>query len=226
MFSVIQAAVAIGYFSDNLIVNFLYGPAAVANFAVPARLFWFISMAVTLMLSPLWPAYGEAVARGDVGWVRGALHRSIAISLSVGVPLALILIMVGRPLIHAWTGHEEMVPSWGLLLAFGIWATTCVLSTAVSMFLNGLNLMRFQAAANVAMAVLNVGLSLLLGHWLGPAGVLYGTAVAQVVAILLPSLLHIPNHLKKLSRMKEPTTESTPPRTTKGSPITGWAEGA
>ena len=36
-----------------------------------------------IVLSPLWPAYGEAVARDDLPWVHRTLRRSVVIGFAI-----------------------------------------------------------------------------------------------------------------------------------------------
>ncbi len=192
MFFVVQAAVAIGYQSDALVVNWLFGPEAVTRLNVPARLFWMIPVFLFMVLGPLWPAYGEALARGDVGWVRLTVRRSLGLAVALGLPATVALVVGGRWLIGKWTGRPELVPDVSLLLAFGVWAMANVITGAVAMLLNGANLVRFQIVTHAAMAVVNLGLSIGLAVAFGLVGVLYGTVLAQVLCILVPSAFYLP----------------------------------
>jgi O-antigen/teichoic acid export membrane protein len=69
LFLVLQVANAIVYSSDNIIIARVLGPEAVTNYAVPSRLFIIVPNMLYMVLAPLWPAYGEANARGDDSWV-------------------------------------------------------------------------------------------------------------------------------------------------------------
>jgi hypothetical protein len=40
--------------------------------------------------TPLWPAYGEAIARGDITWVRRTIVGSIVVAELVVLPFALV----------------------------------------------------------------------------------------------------------------------------------------
>ena len=65
MFFVLQAVVALSFSTDNLIVARTLGVATVALYSIPQRMFSVISMILFTLVMPLWPAYGEAVSRGD-----------------------------------------------------------------------------------------------------------------------------------------------------------------
>ena len=46
-------------------------------------------------ITPLWPAYGEALARGDVTWMRKAFLISFWLTLAITVPLCTLLALAG-----------------------------------------------------------------------------------------------------------------------------------
>ena len=70
LFFTLQLAVAISYSSDNLVIARILGPQAVAQYAVPCKLFSLVSTVISFLVGPLWPAYGEALARRDHLWIR------------------------------------------------------------------------------------------------------------------------------------------------------------
>ena len=61
--------------ADYLVIAHVLGPESVTTFSVPARLFAQLGLLVSLVNLPLWPANGEALARGDVAWVRRITAR-------------------------------------------------------------------------------------------------------------------------------------------------------
>jgi O-antigen/teichoic acid export membrane protein len=75
LFLVLQVVSAVAFFSDNLVAAHVLGAAAVTQYAVPRRMFDAVAMIVAMYVTPLWPAYGEAISRGDVPWVRHTLVR-------------------------------------------------------------------------------------------------------------------------------------------------------
>ena len=55
--------------SGRVICCTLLGPDSVTQFYIPVRLFTIVTQIIVLFLTPLWPAYGEAIARRDLDWV-------------------------------------------------------------------------------------------------------------------------------------------------------------
>ena len=59
--------------ADVFLVNLLRGQAQTATFALHGQLFIYVQTAVTLLVSPYWPAFGEAWRNREHEW----LHRSV-----------------------------------------------------------------------------------------------------------------------------------------------------
>jgi O-antigen/teichoic acid export membrane protein len=199
LFFMLQLAATVGYQSDNVIVARILGAGQVPQYAVPFRLLMFPPLILGLVLTPLWPAYAEAIARRDQGWVVKTLRRSIVLSLVVSVPLSAVLVVAGVPIIHLWAG-PLINPSMSLLIGLATWAVLLSLSSALSMFLNAARAFRFLVVAAVSMMLANLVLSIMLTRALGISGVVWGSVIAQGVFVLIPSIWVVPRLLEEVRR--------------------------
>lgn len=204
-FFVLQMAGAVAFSSDSLIAAQVLGPEAVTRFAVTARLFTIVSVAVGIALAPLWPAYGEAVARGDVGWVRKALVRSLRVSVAVSLGLALVAVAIGDRIIRLWVG-SGIDPGLSLLLGLGLATVLMTAGSATSVFLNGVQAFRFQILTGTLMASAKVVSSIALARHLGVAGLAWGTVLAYAVLVALPMAFFVPRLLARLGRAGVPAS--------------------
>jgi O-antigen/teichoic acid export membrane protein len=135
-----------------------------------------------MVLFPLWPAYGEAIARGDRDWVRQTLLRSLLGAVIVAGALSLILVIFGVRLIELWVGPTVDVP-FILLLGLGLWKVMEAGDNAVAMLLNGANVVRFQLILSALMAVLAIVLKVLLVAQIGISGVVWATIFAHLATV-------------------------------------------
>ena len=76
-FFILQMGVTLIYGSDNLIITQFLGPEAVTQYAIPYQMFSLSLVIFNIVIAPLWPAYGEAIARGDIAWVTKSLETFI-----------------------------------------------------------------------------------------------------------------------------------------------------
>jgi O-antigen/teichoic acid export membrane protein len=199
LFLVLQGVGAVAYQADTLIVAHFLGAARVAEYALSMKLFMTVSALLGFFLAPLWPAYGEAVARKDISWVRITFRRSLILSMMMTTPIAVLLALVGGELVRLWVGPSVPVP-FLLLAACGVWIVVYNVTIAIAMLLNGVGAMTYQVACAILMALANVGLSVSLVGRLGTAGPVLGSIISVAIFILIPGFVYIPRLLKSLSQ--------------------------
>jgi O-antigen/teichoic acid export membrane protein len=193
MFLVLQCAFAVSYSSDNIVIAQVLGAVAVAMYAVPQKLFSFVSILVGMGVAPLWPAYGEAIARGDVTWVRRAFLRSLWLTLAIAVPLCALLALAAPWILRVAMGKALQAPM-SLLIVLAIWGVVNSVSVVVAMLLNGAGGLKSQTFLVVVVSICNLALSVLLTQRVGVMGVCLGSIIAQLLiafpayAVLVPRL--------------------------------------
>jgi O-antigen/teichoic acid export membrane protein len=197
LYFVIGASVAVGYTSDSFVVAQIMGPAKVAEYNVPYRLFSIVTVLIGFFLAPLWPAYAEARARGDVAWVKRTLRRSMLVSFGFNFFAALVLAAAGRWIITLWV-KDAVEPSTTLMIAFALYLIVNGMHMPLSTLLNGLSIVRFQLVCWIAMAVSNLALSIWLTKLYGVPGVVFGTVIANFVCFVVPSVWFVKRFLSRM----------------------------
>ncbi len=180
LFFVLQCAMTLGYTSDNIVIAQVMGAAAVAAYAVPQKLFSFVSMLVGMGITPLWPAYGEALARGDVAWVRRVFFGSLWLTLAISVPLCTLLVSAGPWMLRVFFGKSLHVPL-SVLVVLGLWGVVSAVSAPMGILLNGAGVLRLQTIIAVVASSANLALSILLTRHFGVVGVCSGSLITQVL---------------------------------------------
>lgn len=116
---------------DNVIVAKILNMESVATYSIASRLFSVLSLAVTFIALPLWPANSDALTRGDIRWVRQTTRNMMAIS-TIAVLSAGVLLIYFRDLIFSlWL--DETIPV-SLLLAAAFTAWSALLAFASPLF--------------------------------------------------------------------------------------------
>lgn len=200
LFFLLQIGFVVSMSSDNLIVAQVLGAAAVPRYAVTQRVFLLVAGLQNAWLSPLWPAYGEALQRGDIVWVRKTLARSIRAAVLITGVLSLALVAVSRPLFRFWVG-PDLIPSWPLTIGFALWAVTQAGGTAVAMFLNGTNTLQFELCVSIALVVVGTPLKILLCRQAGMTGIVWGQLIAYLLVVALPFVFVLPKIIGKHAKI-------------------------
>ena len=199
LFFVLQLAGAVAYASDNFVIAQMLGAPAVAEYAVPEKLFALLSIAVAMALGPLWPAYGEAIARGDSAWVARTLKRSFLVAVAVAGAGALLLVIFGPAIVELWV-RGSITPALSVLVALGCWKVVEAGGVATAMFLNGAHVIRLQLICALVTVVTAIGLKVLLIPQLGAAGAAWASVIAFGLFTAIPVALRLPQLLRALAR--------------------------
>jgi len=199
LFFVLQLAVAVAYQSDVVVAARLLGPSAAAEYSVALRLFFLVPTLLSLLFVPLWPAYGEAIARGDLGWVRRTLARSTTLGVILAAVSSTFLVVAGRDVLRIWLG-PVFDPPLMLLLGMALWAVVSTGFTSISMLLNGATVVKFQVIVASLMAGTSIVASIVLGSRFGLPGIIWGTLLAYLACAALPTLWYLPRVLRQLER--------------------------
>jgi len=213
VFFALQCTLAVTFATDNLVLAWMLGVDAVPAYAIPARLFGYITLGIGIFLSPLWPAYAEAIARGDRAWVRRTFVRSIAGAVAAATILATALYLLREPVFHRWMGPEFVVRG-PVLAALAAWTVLESGATAAAMFLNGARLLGIQLGVAGAFAIASLPIRAFLISEFGVTGLPLGTIVAYTLTTALPLAVIIPLHFRRVAAPlpSKQVTGGAPPR--------------
>ncbi|MET0497675.1 MAG: oligosaccharide flippase family protein [Steroidobacteraceae bacterium] len=201
-FFLLQVAATVTFATDNLIIASTVGVEAVPSYAIPARLFGFISLSVAIIVQPLWPAYAEAAARGDMAWVRQTFLRSLAIAFGLSFAIASILFLLRNQVFPLWTGSQVKIDS-SVAAALAVWCVAESCGVAFAMLLNGLKVARFQIAIALAHTLLSLPIRYLFLQRFGLWGLPAATTLVYVVSAIIPCVIQLPKILGTRAHVAE-----------------------
>jgi O-antigen/teichoic acid export membrane protein len=174
--------------ADNLVVAHTLGLADVTAFAVPAKLFTLFGALVSLVNLPLWPAHGEALARGDLAWVRRTVRRMTWASLLAAAAVAAVLVATGDAVLRAWVSSTLDTDPW-LLGGFALWWVMLATVSPVFMVQNGAGVVRPQLLGYSLYLVMSVPAKWYCAVRFGPTAIPYAGVAAYALTVL-PTAVH------------------------------------
>jgi O-antigen/teichoic acid export membrane protein len=208
LFFVLQIASGIQAQSDNILIANLLGPAAVTSYAVCMKLFMMVPTLSGFLFTPLWPAYREAIANGDMQWVRKIFLKSVRLALLISIPSALVLMLLGSTIIDYWVGPNA-IPSISLLVGCGLWLILQTVVLTFAVLLNGLHMIKIQLIFVLCAATANVLCSIWLIQRMGAVGAVWGSVIASIVFIIVPFFFIIKKVLNNLDAPPFDTSANT-----------------
>jgi O-antigen/teichoic acid export membrane protein len=168
------------YQSQAMIITQMLGPSQVVIFVVTYKV---VTLPVDLAYMgtvPFMSAFGEAKARRDWNWIKGAYKNATFASVALGVPLAAALALVSKPLILIWAGPAA-VPDPHLVLWLFIYTAVGVWFMTSGQLLTGVERLGPLAVSIVLCALGCVALGVLFAPWWGLSGVAFAMAVSKIV---------------------------------------------
>lgn len=197
LFFLLQVVAAVAYSADNFIIARTLGAVNVPQYSIPQRMFALITMMSAMLVAPLWPAYGEAISRGDMPWVRRTLGRSLLIVLIAGTIASGTLLLLSHKLIYWWVG-PRIHPPFLLLAGLAIWTVISCCGDALAMFMNGAAIIRLQLVVASVFGATCLATKILFIHHYGVSGIPWATIVSYVIMVVLPYSLFVPHTMNKL----------------------------
>lgn len=209
LFFVLQLVVAISFSADNFIIARTLGAVSVPAYSIPQKMFSLISMMVATLVAPLWPAYGEAISRGEMPWVQRTLGRSLVGVLGLASVASLAVLLTAHRLILWWIG-PGISPPFVLLFGLAAWTVVEGCGNTLAMFLNGAGIMRFQIVMASIFGLSCLCVKVYLTRQYGIIAVPWATLGTYVLIMVTSCAIYVPRALKRLHATPNAVRMATP----------------
>ena len=167
------------YQSQAIIITQMLGPSKVVIFVVTYKLVVLPMDLAYMGTIPFMSAFGEAKARQDWNWIKGAFKKATFASIALGIPFAAALALVAKPLILVWAGPSA-VPDTYLVLWLFIYTVAGVSLIMSGMLLTGVERLEPLAVCITLGAFGCVGFGVLFTPWWGLSGLAFAMALSNI----------------------------------------------
>lgn len=179
---VLQMSSVVLFQSDKVIVGIGRGPEDVAGYSILGRLFLTGYGVYMMLLTPLWPASGEALRRGDVAWVRKSLRYSMVIGCGMMLAGGLALLLFTQPVLSRIKGAQGLTISRSLIVAVTLTFILRAWIDCRSIILNSVNVLLPQICFYTGHALLNLFVGILVVKRWGVEGVAWSTFFTGLIS--------------------------------------------
>lgn len=177
----INLAIQVTYYSDNLVVGAFLSPAAVTLYAIGGILIIYARQIVSSMTTTFTPLASTFEAEGNYGNLYRLLINGTRASLIVSLPIEVALFFRGHTFIRLWMGEQYAGPSGTVLEILLLSMVFSSAITTASGIAYGLEKHKRVAFWAIGEAVANLTLSIVLVRRMGIYGVAWGTAIPSVI---------------------------------------------
>jgi O-antigen/teichoic acid export membrane protein len=180
-FFIIQLAGLVIFTTDKMLITQLIGPASVTQFDIVFKLMSVAILVHTIVSSPLWSAYTEAMTVGDKSWIRDMLVKQLQFFMLIAIGIA-VLVATARPLISLWIGDDISI-STAVIVSLGTYAVVVTWNNVFAMIVNGIGKIKVQLYAALIGMLINIPLSIVFVKYfdLGISGIVYGSVLSLLI---------------------------------------------
>jgi O-antigen/teichoic acid export membrane protein len=166
--------------TDNLIIARMLGLDSVATYGTLWKMFNYVNILQSLILMPLWPAFGEAYARGEVKWIYRTLKYSLLGLMGGTLLISSLLTIFGRQIIKIWTG-ADLATSFPLIVGMALFQIILAWTQPFVFFLNGIGRLRGPLVYGLGTGLLSLGLKIIFAPRWGLEGIIGATLLSYML---------------------------------------------
>ena len=168
---------------DKLFIAVISGPAQVARFSILSRIYFLIFGMYSLSFRSLWPAFGEAIHRNDLAWIKRSMWLTVIAGTVIIVAASGVLLFFSDVLYRMLLGKAYtagVAPTPGIVLSFTVCFLVNAWTSCYSTVLNAARVLRLQCAVAGSHALLTVLLMpVMIRHW-GISGAAWAPVIASL----------------------------------------------
>ena len=183
-FFIIQIAGIIQYQMINFLILRYFGATEVTAYNIGYKYFSVMTMIWSILTTPLWVAFTDALAKRDYLWIRNILRKyTLAFLLFCGA--GIVMLLVSGWVYDIWVGNAVNI-SFNLSLWILAYNVVTMFSSIYVSFINGSGNLKIQTLACVISPLVFLGTCFGLMHLnVGLTSILIASIVANFNGIIL-----------------------------------------
>lgn len=186
-FFIINCSLLVILSTDNIIISNLLGPTFVTDYFTIQKIFQFLIILFTIVLSSSWGLYSEAIIKKDYNWIRQNLKKMNFFLIGI-LTLGLLFFSFIEEILNIWIGKDLIDIPKGLAFCNMIYTFIFCFTNIYMFFINASNKINLQMYLYVFGAIINIPLSIFFVKLLGSTtGVILSTLIC-----FLPLLVVMP----------------------------------
>ena len=143
----------------NFLIIHNFGATEVTEYNVAYKLFNVPYMLWITIVTPVWAAVTDAVAKNDFAWIRGAVKKYLQVFV-LFLSGTIILLLISGPLYRIWLGDTVSV-SFEMSAWVMVFIITLMYGTIFVHILDGAGILKFQSIACIIAPFVFLGLCFL-----------------------------------------------------------------
>lgn len=165
--------------SANVLISHYCGPEQVTIYNICFKMFNLLTVAYTIILSPLWNAYTDAIVKNDYDWINHTYKRSMYL-LGLCIIAGILLLAVSDIFFKQWVGDMITIP-FEVSVCVLLYVSSFNFANCSAYLLNGFNKIRIQIIMSVVMTILYIVAILFVAGQYGIIGITISMSAVYII---------------------------------------------
>lgn len=165
--------------SANVFISHYCGPEQVTIYNICFKLFNLLTVAYTIVLSPLWNAYTDAVVKNDYTWISRTYKRSIQI-LGISIIAGLLLLSISGFFFEKWVGNSVTIP-FEISVCVLLYVCSFNFANCAAYLLNGFNKIKVQIILSIILTIIDLVAITSVTNKYGIIGIILSMATVSII---------------------------------------------
>lgn len=185
-FFFIQLSCVIIFQFSPVLINTIFGAKEVTSYSIANKYFNMVIMLFQIVLAPLWVAYSDAYARGDMEWIKRTTRKNLKFGALLAVGIG-VMVAVSPIFYYLWIQDKVEVP-FSVTVACAVYALVYVWYNIFITVINGIGTVKLQMYYTFFSTAVSIPLAVGLAHLWGVSGVVWGLTFALLPHVILAPL--------------------------------------
>lgn len=181
---ILHASAMVLFSSDALVIAAIMPVAQVAFFVIGGNLSQVAMQVQSGVSGVIYPLISSRQASDGLGAASVLMRKSVRLSTIIVLPIVLTFLTRGPTFIGLWIGPKYMSTAGAVLQILALGLCVFISYQVLTISVMALALHKGLVPAYIAEAVMNLGLSVILGKAMGVTGVAWGTTIPRLIMAL------------------------------------------
>jgi O-antigen/teichoic acid export membrane protein len=179
------------FYTDATVIGIFGSASQITHYVIAGNLIDYSAGLLSTISVVLFPMASDLNARKDTEGLRRALIMGTRLTLSVGVPIYISFLIIGKDFIELWMGEQYGQSSPIVLTILTVGSIARISQFNSVSILAGMQKHKFLSACMSAEAAANLVLSIVLVNFYG----IYGVALGTTIPIIFMRIFFVARHV-------------------------------
>ena len=178
-FFIIQIQIIVLYQTTNILISNVSSPLDVTSYNIAYKYTSIASMAFSIILGPLWPAFTDAYTKKDYTWMNNVYKRMVQLYILICIIVA-TMVAISPIIYNIWLGSKANV-DYMMTTIVAIYVLISAWDSLQVALINGIGCVTMQTYVTLIGLVLHIPLSIFLGKYIEALGVVTSMIIINII---------------------------------------------